>query len=162
MSDKLNAWLFRFVFICAFVLHGVFINAQALRSTLKLAVFDVDATPPVGTQLTYDPMLNNWDLGLRAKGVVILGAGLPIVMCSVDWIGISNDSQDEFKRVMAEAAATIPSRVVVHAIHQHDAPSSDLGAEKLMQEAGLNPIAFEGTYTRDLIKRLGLAIQHGP
>ena len=159
MSDKLNAWLFRFVSICAFVLHGVFINAQALRSTLKLAVFDVDATPPVGTQLTYDPMLNDWDLGLRAKGVVILGAGLPIVMCSVDWIGISNDSQDEFKRVMAEAAATIPSRVVVHAIHQHDAPSSDLGAEKLMQEAGLNPIAFEGTYTRDLIKRLGLAIQ---
>ena len=128
MSDKLNGWLFRFVFICVFALHSVLINAQAVQPTLKLALFDVDATPPVGTQLTYDPMVNDWDLGLRAKGVVILGAGLPIVMCSVDWIGISNDSQDEFKRVMAEAAATIPSRVVVHAIHQHDAPSSDLGA----------------------------------
>ena len=94
MSDKLNAWLFRFVFICVFALHSVLINAQAVQPTLKLALFDVDATPPVGTQLTYDPMLNDWDLGLRAKGVVILGAGLPIVMCSVDWIGISNGIND--------------------------------------------------------------------
>ena len=132
--------------------------AEPIQSTLKIATFDVDATPPIGSSLTYDPMVNNWDLGLRAKGIVILGAGQPIVMCSVDWIGISNDSQDEFKRIMAEAAGTSPSRVVVHTIHQHDAPASDLGAEKLLLKAGLNPIAFDGTYTRDLIKRLGLAI----
>ena len=140
------------------VLHSFSIIAEPIQSTLKIATFDVDATPPIGSSLTYDPMVNNWDLGLRAKGIVILGAGQPIVMCSVDWIGISNDSQDEFKRIMAQAAGTIPSRVVVHAIHQHDAPASDLGAEKLLLKAGLNPIAFDGTYTRDLIKRLGLAI----
>lgn len=138
-------------------------NAQPIsgrvQGTLKLATFDVDATPPPGSDLTYDPMVNNWDLGLRAKGIVIIGAGQPIVMCSVDWIGISNESQDEFKRIMAEAAGTISSRVVVHAIHQHDAPASDLGAEKMLISAGLNPMAFEGSYTRDLIKRLGLAIQ---
>lgn len=140
------------------VLYSFSIFAKPIQGTLKIATFDVDATPPVGSSLTYDPMVNNWDLGLRAKGIVILGAGQPIVMCSVDWIGISNDSQDEFKRVMAIAAGTIPSRVVVHAIHQHDAPASDLGAEKLLLNAGLNPIAFEGTYTRDLIRRLGSAI----
>ena len=140
------------------VLHSFSIIAEPIQNTLKIATFDVDATPPIGSSLTYDPMVNNWDLGLRAKGIVILGAGQPIVMCSVDWIGISNDSQDEFKRIMAQAAGTIPSRVVVHAIHQHDAPASDLGAEKLLLKAGLNPIAFDGTYTRDLIKRLGLAI----
>lgn len=132
--------------------------AQDVSGTLKLATFDLDATPPVGSTLTYDPMINDWDLGLRAKGIVILGAGQPIVMCSVDWIGISNDSQDEFKKVMAAAAGTIPSRVVVHAIHQHDAPASDFGAEKLLISKGLSPMAFEGSYTRDLIKRLGTAI----
>lgn len=130
-----------------------------LQGTLKLAIFDIDATPPIGTSLTYDPMVNDWDLGLRAKGVVILGAGEAIVICSVDWIGISNDSQDEFKRIMAEAAGTIPSRVVVHAIHQHDAPASDFGAEALLKSSGLDPIAFEGTYARDLIRRLGIAIR---
>lgn len=134
-------------------------NVINLQGPLKLATFDVDATPPVGSSLTYDPMLNDWDLRLRAKGIVILGAGQPIVMCSVDWIGISNDSQDEFKRVMAEAAGTIPSRVVVHAIHQHDAPTSDFGAEKMLISSGLSPMAFEGSYTRDLIQRLGQAIR---
>lgn len=142
-----------------FVLWSATAGAQAPQQGLKLSTFDIDATPPIGSQLTYDPMINNWDLGLRAKGIIISGAGQPIVMCSVDWIGISNDSQDEFKRVMAAAAGTIPSRVVVHAIHQHDAPASDLGAEQLMRSAGVKPGAFEGVYTRDLIRRLGEAIQ---
>lgn len=132
---------------------------NTVQSQLKLATFDVDATPPVGSSLTYDPMINSWDLGLRAKGIVILGAGEPIVMCSVDWIGISNDSQDEFKRIMAEAAGTIPTRVVVHAIHQHDAPTSDFGAESMLKAAGLSTLSFEGTYARDLIQRLGQAIR---
>lgn len=131
----------------------------AVQAQLKLATFDVDATPPVGSNLTYDPMINSWDLGLRAKGIVILGAGDPIVICSVDWIGIANDSQDEFKRIMAEAAGTIPSRVVVHAIHQHDAPTSDFGAENILKTAGLSTLAFEGSYARDLIQRLGKAIR---
>ncbi len=131
----------------------------AVQAQLKLATFDLDATPPVGSNLTYDPMINSWDLGLRAKGIVILGAGDPIVICSVDWIGIANDSQDEFKRIMAEAAGTIPSRVVVHAIHQHDAPTSDFGAENILKTAGLSTLAFEGSYARDLIQRLGKAIR---
>ncbi|WP_276347019.1 hypothetical protein [Daejeonella sp. JGW-45] len=142
-----------------FVLWSATAGAQAPQQSLKLSTFDIDATPPIGSQLTYDPMINNWDLGLRAKGIILSGAGQPIVMCSVDWIGISNDSQDEFKRVMAAAAGTIPSRVVVHAIHQHDAPASDLGAEQLMRSAGVKPGAFEGVYTRDLIRRLDEAIQ---
>jgi len=158
MRNNYTRTFIRILITYVLVLHSFSILAEPIQTTLKIATFDVDATPPIGSSLTYDPMVNNWDLGLRAKGIVILGAGQPIVMCSVDWIGISNDSQDEFKRIMAEAAGTIPSRVVVHAIHQHDAPASDLGAEKLLVNAGLNPIAFEGTYTRDLIKRLGLVI----
>ena len=155
LLTKIPIWLFSGYFL----LCSSTALSQTAQENLKLAIFDIDATPPVGSQLTYDPMINNWDLGLRAKGIVILGAGEPIVMCSVDWIGISNDSQDEFKKIMALAAGTIPSRVVVHAIHQHDAPTSDLGAETLMKSAGVNPGAFEGSYTRDLIGRLGQAIK---
>ncbi|MEJ7692759.1 hypothetical protein [Daejeonella sp.] len=155
LGRKISIWIVGGVLI----LSSVTVLAQSAPNNLKLAVFDIDATPPVGSQLTYDPMVNSWDLGLRAKGIVILGAGQPIVMCSVDWIGISNESQDEFKRVMALAAGTIPSRVVVHTIHQHDAPTSDLGAEVIMKSAGVLPGAFEGSYTRDLIERLGSAIK---
>src|SRR5207248_1678206 len=46
---------------------------------LRLATFDVDATPPVGSRMAYDPVTNVWDLTLRARGIVLLGAGEPIV-----------------------------------------------------------------------------------
>lgn len=157
----INLRLLIFTWLCVFTLsegHAV-TNEVTQGPGLQLATFDVDATPPIGSQLTYDPMVNDWDMGLRAKGIVLLGAGQPIVMCSVDWIGIANDSHDEFRRVLAEAAGTTPERVVVHAIHQHDAPTSDFGAEKWLKDAGMNPDSFEGSYTRDLIVRLGAAIK---
>ena len=51
---------------------------------LRVATFDVDATPPIGSMLAYDPVTNHWDLGLRARGIALLGAGEPIVLCAVD------------------------------------------------------------------------------
>jgi hypothetical protein len=39
-------------------------------SGLRVATFDIDATPPVGSHMAYDPVTNKWDLGLRARGVV--------------------------------------------------------------------------------------------
>lgn len=128
-------------------------------SGLRLATFDVDATPPVGSHLTYDLEINKWDLGLRARGIVILGAGQPIVLCSLDWIGIANEGQDAFKEALAEAAGTIPERVVVHTVHQHDAPECDFGAEKILKDAGLDPLCFEGSFAREVIGRLKTAIK---
>jgi hypothetical protein len=126
----------------------------------RLSTFDIDATPPVGSYLAYDRMVNRWDLGLRAKGIVLAGAGKPIVLCSVDWIGISNDSQDAFKMALAEAAGTVPERVAVHTVHQHDAPISDFGAEHLLKEAGLEPRSYEGTFQKEVIRQLGVAARN--
>lgn len=135
--------------------------AQAIGSSkgLRLSTFDVDATPPIGNPLTYDSTANSWDLGLRAKGIVLQGAGQPIVLVAVDWIGIANDSQDAFKEALAEAANTVPERVAVHALHQHDAPISDFGAEKILLEAGLDPAAFESSFDKEVIRRLQAAIR---
>lgn len=126
---------------------------------LRLATFDVDATPPVGSYLAYGIAKNTWDLGLRAKGIVLLGAGKPVVLCSIDWIGIANDSQDEFKNVLAEAAGTDPARVAVHTVHQHDAPICDFGAEKLLKAEGLDPLGYESTFTRKVMLRIADAIR---
>lgn len=129
------------------------------QTGLRLATFDVDATPPVGSLLTYDPEINKWDLGLRARGVVILGAGQPIVLCAVDWIGIANEGQDAFRQALAEAAGTIPDRVAIHTVHQHDAPTCDFSAEKILKDAGISPLCFEGTFARELMARLGTAVK---
>ena len=128
-------------------------------SGLRLATFDVDATPPVGSHLTYDQEINKWDLGLRARGVVILGSGQPIVLCSVDWIGIANEGYDAFRQALADASGTIPERVAVHTVHQHDAPECDFGAEKMLKDAGLDPLCFEGSFAREVIGRLKIAIK---
>jgi hypothetical protein len=137
------------------------VSGQAIKNTdsLKIAVFDIDATPPVGSYIAYNPVKNTWDMGLRARGIVLTGAGKPIVLCSVDWIGIGNDSQDEFKKVLGKAAGTTPERVAVHTIHQHDAPICDFGAEKYLISKGLNPMSFESTFTRKVMNQLGEAVK---
>src|SRR6267143_4716913 len=90
--------------------------------TLQVATFDIDVTPPIGSWMAYDPVTNLWELGLRARGIVLLGAGEPIVLCAVDWIGIANEGHDAFRAGLAQAAGTSPQRVAVHSLHQHDAP----------------------------------------
>ncbi len=98
-------------------------------SGLRISTFDIDATPPVGYQLAYDRCVKTWDLGLRAKGIVLSGAGEPIVLVAVDWIGIGNETYNEFRRAIASAAGTKPERVALHTLHQHDAPVGDITSD---------------------------------
>jgi hypothetical protein len=126
---------------------------------LKVAVFDVDATPPVGSMMAYKPVTSQGELGLRARGIVLLGADQPIVLCAVDWIGISNEGHDVFCQTLAEAAGTIPSRVAVHTLHQHDAPACDFGAERLLRDINAPQNRYDGTFPREVLARLKAAIQ---
>jgi hypothetical protein len=135
-----------------------------IDSGLRIATFDIDVTPPAGYPLAYDMEKNKWDLGLRAKGIVLLGAGKPIVLCAIDWIGISNAGTVEFKKALAAAAGTLPERVSVHVLHQHDAPRFDPSSEKILLEAGHDPAKiqgtqFDGTWGRKTIPRLAEAVR---
>jgi hypothetical protein len=47
----------------------------------RLAVFDVDVTPPVGSMMAYDPVKAR---GTRRSRRDSPGAGEPIVLCAVD------------------------------------------------------------------------------
>jgi hypothetical protein len=127
---------------------------------LSLAVFDIDATPPIGSQLAYDPVTNKWDLGLRARGVILLGAGRPIVLCAIDWIGIANEAHDVFRNGLAQAAGTSPERVAVHTLHQHDAPESDFSAESLLKEAHWEPRQFESGFQRQTLQQLEQTVRN--
>lgn len=135
------------------------VAANSPAAVLRLATFDVDATPPVGSMMAYDPVTNRWELGLRARGVVLLGAGEPIVLCAVDWIGIANEGHDAFRESLARAAATSPKRVAVHVLHQHDAPDCDFSAEHILKEAGLEAGQYEGRFQRQVIADLEKAVR---
>ncbi len=138
---------------------GVSQSAEQPKTKLSLAVFDIDVTPPIGTMMAYDPVTNKWDLGLRARGIVLLGSGQPIVLCAVDWIGIANEAHDTFRERLATAAGTTPARVAVHTLHQHDAPDCDFSAEKILREAGADPRQFESSFQRQTINELERAVR---
>ena len=142
--------LFRLVFLTAVCLtawcepHVV----RGAESPFSLSTFSAEVTPPVGhplqgnigvkpTTKIVDPLL--------AHGVVILGAGEPIVIVSVDWCGIGNDAHDLWRNKLAAAAGTKFERVLVCAIHQHDAPYVDLEGERLFaaQKLGKSTLDLE-------------------
>jgi len=132
-------------------------NANASR--LSVAIFDIDATPPIGSWMAYDPVTNVWELGLRARGFVLLGAGEPIVLCAVDWIGIANEGYDAVRNALARAAGTSSRRVAVHTLHQHDAPDCDFSAERILKDAGLGARQYEGDFQRQVISNLAVAVR---
>lgn len=151
--------------LIAFVLVSLWLPAAAPGadtppSGLQLATFDVDATPPVEFMMAYDRVIRVEELGLRCRGVIILGAEDPIVLCAVDWIGIGNGAHDAFRDQLAKAAGTTRSRVAVHTLHQHDAPRCDFTAEQLLHQAGATDLgAHEGSFAREVLSRLSTAVR---
>lgn len=138
----------------------VILHSSFAAETLRLATFDVDATPPLGSAMAYDPVKRVDDLTLRCRGVIILGPEQPIVLCAVDWIGIANEGHDAFRAALAGAAGTVPARVAVHALHQHDAPGCDFTAEKIIKELDVKGYTrFDGTFHRIVIQRAADALR---
>jgi hypothetical protein len=123
-----------------------FLSLALANRGLRLATFQADVTPPLGSALCYGlvPPAESVTDPLAARGVVLLPAGQrPIVLCAVDWLGIGNSSRDRWRATLAKAAGTTPDRVALHTVHQHDAPGDDAAALALLP-AGipLGPDAF--------------------
>jgi hypothetical protein len=83
---------------------------------IRVGVFRVDATPPIGSPVAYAPARSIVD-SLSARGIVILSDEKPVVLCAVDWLGIANEGQERWKESLAKAANTIVDRVSVHEHH---------------------------------------------
>jgi hypothetical protein len=131
----------------------------AQDAPLRAAVFQADVTPPIGSPLLHGarPPAREIVTPLSARGLILLGADDPVVLCCLDWIGIGNASHDAFREALAEAAGTPADRVAVHTLHQHDAPGSDLAAEALLEEHGLGGVAYNPAFERRAMERLAAA-----
>jgi hypothetical protein len=121
---------------------------------LHLATFRSDATPPAG-----HPLCGGWiepvrlvDDPLDALGVILLGMGRPIVLCSVDWCGLRNDAHRLWREALAEAAHTVPECVALQCVHPHNAPFADVGAQKLI-EAAMAPPSLDLKFFDRVVKQ---------
>ena len=128
---------------------------------LHLARFACDATPPVG-----HPLCGGWippvlavDGPLSLRGVVLLGAGTPVVLAAVDWTGVLNESHRLWTEALADAAHTTPDRVALHSVHQHNAPFVDRAGNALLKSAGVSPLLCDDRFVDDLVKRSADAVR---
>lgn len=127
------------------------------ESEIRVGTFHVDASPPVGSMMAYDAT-TEVQTPLRCSGVVFLSSSKPVVLCSVDWIGISNDAMDYFRDQLAKGAGTSRDRVTVHAIHQHDAPAADFANESLLRNLAVSNVPFDGTSARRVMESASIAV----
>src|SRR5262245_30520151 len=82
---------------------------------LHLSTFRCEVTPPDG-----HPLCGGWiepvrgvDDPLYALGIILLGMGQPVVLCAVDWCGLRNDANRQWREALARAAHTVPEKVAI-------------------------------------------------
>ena len=141
----------------AFVTSLVLFIGYPVGAEISVGVFQVDATPAIGSPVAYAPARSITD-PLSARGVVLMGAGKPIVLCAVDWIGIGNSGYATWRAKLAAAANTDVNRVAVHTLHQHDGPRCDFAVEELLARHGLAGQRFNNSFCQDVIDRVANAI----
>jgi len=127
----------------------------------QLAVFEADITPPLGHALMGGGIAPAKEIAdpLHAQGIALLGAGAPIVWVSLDWCEVRNDAYDRWRTVLAEAADTTPSHVLVASIHQHDAPVADFEAQHLLDSVGLEKALCDTAFVEAAIQRTAEALR---
>lgn len=137
------------------------LTSIASADELRIAPFHADVTPPIGAPLcdALVPPADKIDDPLFARGIVILGAEKPVVLCAVDWVGIGNGGYDAWREALAKASGTTADRVAVHCLHQHDAPGMDTDAEEMLAQRGLSGKLFHVAFAREAINRVSHAIQ---
>ena len=126
---------------------------------LRVAPFEADVTPPLGTPLC-DALVQpakQIDDPLFARGLILFPEGKPIVICALDWVGIGNTGHDAFRDALAKAVGTTRDRVAVHCLHQHDAPGCDFLADELLRPFGLQDRLFDTAFARKAIDRVAAA-----
>lgn len=133
-------------------------GAQADAQEIRVGVFAVDATPPIGSPVAYAPARKIVD-PLSARGIVILSDEKPVVIGAVDWLGIANEGLELWRKKLARAAGTTVDRVTIHALHQHDGARCDLTSEKILRKYGLGGTRYDKKFLYKTVKQAAAAVK---
>lgn len=133
-------------------------NQSTESQDLKLAHFTIDVTPPIGSRLVYETE-RRIDQRLSCRGVVLLTQNLPIVLVSVDWIGIGNGGHDRWRIKLAQAAGTTPDRVAVHVLHQHDSLGFDTTGEYIQLTNGQHYEGYASPFHYKILAQVAEALE---
>jgi hypothetical protein len=126
---------------------------------LRVATFEVDITPPLGS-----PLCGGWikplevvDDPLLAKGVVLEDGERRFVLCALDWCEVRNSAHDQLRQALAAGAGTQADQVAVQCLHQHNAPIVDVDAQALI-DAQPNPLPIcDAAHFKQVLEKLTVA-----
>ena len=143
-------------FVCAvFACASILVSAE-----FKIATFSADVTVPIGhgmmgglwkSKSVADPLF--------AKGVVLIGGEKPVVFVSVDWCELRNASFDRWREELALVAGTSRERVLVSAIHQHEAPVTDLDAQQILNRRNLAGSICDLAFHEKAVRRVASSLR---
>lgn len=139
---------------------GALPNTGLGAAEFRVATFEADITIPIGHACMGGGVADAKEIvdSLYARGFALLGAGEPIVVVSLDWCQVNNDSHDRWRDVLAEAAVTKRERVMLATVHQHDAPICDLTAQRLLDEHGLKGWNCDPVFHEQAVQRTAAAL----
>src|SRR5688572_7630082 len=141
---------------------AVLLTTQSIAGEppLKIATFEADVTPPIGTPLCDGLVVPAKEIvdPLSARGIILFTSEKPIVLVAVDWVGIGNSGHHAFREVIGKAAGTTKERVCVHCLHQHDAPGCDFEADELLVPYKLGGKLFDPIFANKAIDRIAKAV----
>lgn len=143
------------------LLWGACLAPLAAQGAWRVATFEADITIPIGHACMGGGVADAREIAdpLFAKGFVLLGAGQPVVVAALDWCQCNNDSYDRWREALAEAAGTVPQRVMVATVHQHDAPICDLTAQRLLDQHGLKGWNCDPVFHETAVRRAAAALK---
>ncbi|MDD2709456.1 MAG: hypothetical protein PHV34_15830 [Verrucomicrobiae bacterium] len=125
---------------------------------MRIAVFQADVTPPVGSPVACS-LARKIEDPLSARGIILFSSGKPLVLCAVDWLGIYGDAHEVWREELARAAGTTMDRVAVHTLHQHDTPRCSFTIEDLLAAHGLGGKFMDVSFERTAIQRTAQAVR---
>ncbi len=127
----------------------------------RISTFTAEVTPPIGHPCMGGGIApaKQIDDPLFANGFVLHGAGKPIVYVAIDWCEIRNDAYDRWRKVIADAVGTEAVRVLISALHQHDAPIADLTAQKLLEKYKAKGAICMLDFHEKTVQRMALAVK---
>lgn len=127
-------------------------------SFVQISYFSEDVTPALESPLAFGTARSIRD-SLSARGIILQFDENPLVICAIDWIGISNEAMDYFREQLAKSVSTKPERIAIHALHLHDGVRADLTAARLLDQYGDADIYYDTIFLKNAIHRIGRSAQ---
>ena len=141
---------------------GIPVGGRAQETVpLRVGTFSCDITIPLGHRCmgVLKTKANRIEDPLDAHGIVLLSDGKPVVLVALDWCEVRNGAYDQWRRKLAVAAKTTVDRILVCALHQHDAPVTDSGAEAYLDKVGLSGELYDVAFHERCVREVAAAVE---